>query len=423
MIAATPAAAATPVAAGDAGAIAPFDVTALEDLGVPSLPTEGEALRRRLRDAVARIRPTLEADSETNDATGTLAWPSVVALYREGLLSLKAPRELGGPEVDPLLYLELVDELCYINPSAGWCAFINGTSTAWLGAFLPAAGAARVFGGGRMPIASGAVIPRGRARPVAGGWKVSGRWPFASGSAHSSWLLAGFRIVRDGAPGPEHMVLGMPTGDAQFRDNWQVMGLQGTGSRDFALTDYFVPEDLAFDLLTTEPRMGGPLFWLGRPGFVTTDHAGFALGVARRALDEIALQAGSYRRGYLDAPIAQRGALHHDLGRCDQQLRAARALCRETLEDAWEFCLRRERPDLERQLRLRGACAYATEVACQVATTAFRYGGGNAIYNDRVLQRCLRDINAAAQHFMVNSSAYDNLGQFRLGMTGVNAMG
>ena len=274
-----------------------------------------------------------------------------------------------------------------------------------------------------MPIASGALIPRGQATPVDGGWRVSGQWPFASGSAHSSWLLAGFRIVRDGTPGPEHMVMAAPIEDVEFVDNWQVMGLKGTGSRDFVLNDRFVSEEMAFDLITTDPRNGGPQFWLGRPGFVTPDHAAFALGVARRALDEIASQAGSYRRGYLTSTIAQRGALHHDLGKCDQRLRAARALCREALDEAWEFCLRGERPDLERQLRLRGACAYATDVACEIATTAFRYGGGSAIYNDRVLQRCMRDINAAAQHFMVNTSAYDNLGQFRLGLPDVNPMG
>ena len=409
-------------------------VAALEAEGIPELPAEPAARRAHLLAAIARIRPILEADAEANDAGAALAWSSVAALYREGLLSLKAPRALGGPEVDPLLYLELVDELSYINPSAGWCAFINATSTAWLGAFLPDAGVARIFGndrrsgrsnggGGKMPIASGAVIPRGLGTPAPGGWRVSGRWPFASGSAHSSWLLAGFRILRDDAPGPEHMVLGMPAADAHFLDNCQVMGLKGTGSRDFVLNDYFVPAELAFDLITTDPKRGGPMFRLGRPGFVTTDHAGFALGVARRALDEIARQAGSYQRGYLASPIAQRGALQHDLGRCDQQLRAARALCREALAEAWEFCRRRERPDLEGQLRLRAACAYATDIGCQVATAAFRYGGGSAIYNDRILQRCLRDLNAAAQHFMVNTSAYDNLGQFRLGMTGVNPMG
>lgn len=407
----------------DVEAIAPFDVSALESAGIPELPLDREALRENLLTAIDRVRPTLEADAETNDTTETLEWSSVEAMYREGLLSLKVPRELGGPEVDPLLYLELIDELSYINTSAGWCAFINSTSTALCGAFIPDAGVERIFPGDRMPIASGALIPRGLATPVEGGWRVSGRWPFASGSAHSSWLLAGFRIVRDDEPGPEHMIMACPVEDVQFLNNWQVMGLQGTGSRDFVLTDYFVPEDLAFDLPTTDPRKGGPMFWMGRPGFVTPDHAAFALGVARRALDEIALQAGSYQRGYLASPIGLRGALQHDLGKCDQQLRAARALCREALEDAWEFCLREERPDLERQLRLRGACVYATDVACQVATTAFRYGGGSAIYNDRVLQRCMRDINAAAQHFMVNTSAYDNLGQFRLGMANVNAMG
>ena len=406
-----------------AEAPAPFDVPALESLGIPELPEDRELLRERLLAAVDSLRPTLEADAEANDATEMLEWSSVVALYREGLLSLKVPRELGGPEVDPLLYLELVDELSYVNPSAGWCAFINSTSTALCGAFIPPPGVEQIFADGRMPVASGALIPRGLATPVDGGWKVSGRWPFASGSAHSSWMLAGFRIVRNDEPGPEHMVMACPVDDVRFLDNWQVMGLKGTGSRDFVLTDYFIPQDFAFDLLTAEPHNGGPMFWMGRPGFVTPDHAAFALGVARRALDEISLQAGSYQRGYLTSPIGQRGALQHDLGKSDQELRAARALCREALEDAWEFCLRQERPDLERQLRLRGACVYATDVACRIATTAFRYGGGNAIYNDRVLQRCMRDINAAAQHFMVNTSAYDNLGQFRLGMPNVNAMG
>ena len=403
--------------------VTPFDVAALESIGIPQFPAEREALRQQLLAAIDSVRPTLEADAEANDAGETLEWPSVVALYRAGLLSLKVPRALGGPEVDPILYLELIDELSYINPSAGWCAFINSTSAALVGAFTPDAGVELVFADGRMPIVSGALIPRGLATPASGGWRVSGQWPFASGAAHSSWLLAGFRIVRDDEPGPEHMIMTFPVADAQFLDNWQVMGLKGTGSRDFVLTDYFVPQEMAFDLLTTDPRQGGPMFWMGRPGFVTPDHAAFALGVARRALDEIALQAGSYQRGYVASPIGMRGALQHDLGRGDQQLRAARALCREALRDAWNVCVRGERPDLEGQLRLRGACVYATDVACQVATMAFRYGGGNAIYNDRVLQRCIRDINAAAQHFMVNTSAYDNLGRFRLGMPGVNPMG
>ena len=98
-------------------------VAALEAEGIPELPAEPAALRAHLLDAIARIRPILEADAEANDAGATLAWSSVAALYREGLLSLKVPRALGGPEVDPLLYLELVDELSYINPSAGVVRF------------------------------------------------------------------------------------------------------------------------------------------------------------------------------------------------------------------------------------------------------------------------------------------------------------
>ena len=142
----------------------------------PDCPPNAKPSAATCWTAVTRIRPILEADAEANDAAASLSWPSVVSLYQEGLLSLKVPRELGGPEVDALLYLELIDEISYINPSAGWCAFINSTSTAWMGAFLPDSAVSEIFVDDRMPIASGAIIPRGLGTPVDGGWKISGRW-------------------------------------------------------------------------------------------------------------------------------------------------------------------------------------------------------------------------------------------------------
>ena len=158
----------TPIAS-TANSVAPFDVAALESLGISNLPTEREALRRHLLDAIARIRPILEADAEENDAGETLSWPSVVALYREGLLSLKVPRELGGPDVDPHLYLELCDELCYINPSAGWCAFHQQHQRRVPGRLPSGFRRKAVFAGRGMPIASGALIPRG-SRHSGGRW-------------------------------------------------------------------------------------------------------------------------------------------------------------------------------------------------------------------------------------------------------------
>jgi alkylation response protein AidB-like acyl-CoA dehydrogenase len=390
-------------------------------------PPSIAASHELLAAAEAMLPEICAAADEVDDARRVPDWLAQ-RLAGAGFFHLLTGREHGGMEADPVTAAQVIETLSTASPSVGWVTMILATASFWTVRMTPDEVRREIFaqvapGEIQPAVIAGTLVPHGRAERVEGGWRLSGQWPFASGSAHSSWLLAGFRIVRDGAPGPEHMVMAAAIEDVQFVDNWQVMGLKGTGSRDFVLTDHFVADDMAFDLLTTDPRKGGPMFWLGRPGFVTPDHAAFALGVARRALDEISMQAGSYRRGYLTSPIAERGALQHDLGKCDQQLHAARALCREALDEAWEFCRRGQRPDLERQLRLRGACAYATDVACEIATTAFRYGGGNAIYNDRVLQRCLRDINAAAQHFMVNTSAYDNLGQFRLGMPNVNPMG
>jgi alkylation response protein AidB-like acyl-CoA dehydrogenase len=92
------------------------------------------------------------------------------------------------------------------------------------------------------------------------------------------------------------------------------------------------------------------------------------------------------------------------------------------LERAWESAYDGITPDLQLQIEMRSSATYATEVAVDVASQAFRYGGGRALYNSSVLQRCLRDLNAAAQHFMVSDSSYENHGQFMLGVPDIDPM-
>ena len=95
----------------------------------------------------------------------------------------------------------------------------------------------------------------------------------------------------------------------------------------------------------------------------------------------------------------------------------------ESLERAWESACNGITPDLQLQIEMRSSATYATEVSVEVASQAFRYGGGLAMYNTSVLQRCLRDLDAAAQHLMVSDSSYENHGQFMLGMSGIDPMG
>ena len=380
-------------------------------------PIEREAKRRKLMDAVESVRPILEAGSHDGEESATLPRTSADALYDSGLLKLKLPHVLGGAEADLVTQLDVFEAVSEIDPSAGWCLMIGSASLGGVGAFLGDGAIEEIFVNGRPPRTAGVFAPLGAAVPVDGGYMLSGRWSFASGIRHSEWISAGAKVASQDGRTPAQIRATFRTSDAVIHDNWQVMGLRGTGSCDFSTKDLFVPSEFAYDATSTEPKRGGGLYRLGRPGFVTNEHAAFALGVGRKALNA-ALEIGqSKTRGYLSVnPVAKRAVFQRMLGECDLRLRAVRALNVALLEQAWQIVSQGETLTPETQAELRSLATYSTDVAVDVATQAFRFGGGAALFQTNVLQQCLRDINAAAQHQMVSDAAYENHGQFLLGL-------
>jgi indole-3-acetate monooxygenase len=147
----------------------------------------------------------------------------------------------------------------------------------------------------------------------------------------------------------------------------------------------------------------------------TIEHVAFALGVGRRALDTLLDLAQSKQRGYGQmSALAARPAVHRVLGESDLRRRAARTLAIESYEKAWATVCAGQTLPPRWQAELRRVATFATEGALEVTTQAFRYSGGTALYSAHVLQRCLRDINAAAQHLMVSDAAYENYGRSAL---------
>ena len=379
--------------------------------------------RKELLEAVEEVRETLESHAEESEANRTLAQESVDALYQSGLFRLKLPAVLSGAEADPVTQMDIIEAVTRIHPSAGWCLMIGSTSVALPAAFLPEPAVQQVFDGGHVPKVATAFMPSGRVTLADGGYVLSGRWAFASGVLHSQWLNAGALVALDGET-PEHYFLSFPTEKAQIHDNWRVLGLQGTGSCDFSVSELFVPQEFAWNSHTAPPQRGGPLYHMGIPAFFANEHVAFALGVARRTLDTIIGVAGTRRRGFTPSPslLASRTTFQRDLGECDLKLQAARALAVEVFEEAWDTVCAGDTLSPQLQAKTRSAATYATDVAVEVVSTAFRYSGGSAVFLSSTLQRCLRDIETAAQHLLVSSSAYENHGQFMLGLPDANPM-
>jgi len=388
----------------------------------PRFPVERADKRRALLSAVDSVRDILAAGVNEGEELRTLSPASVAALRDSGLFLLKTPAVLGGAEADPVTQLDVIEAVSSIHPAAGWCLFIGADTTGLCGAFLSDSAVEQIFSGEGLPKVAGTIMP-GKAVPVPGGYRVTGRWSWGSGIRHAEWVFGNTLVVRAGDGPRELRFCLFPIASIEIHDNWHVMGMRGTGSCDYSVTDLFVPEGFTYDFSSTEPLRGGPLYRLGWPAYVINVIAAFALGVGRRALDTIIDLAQSKRRGYgRKIPLAERAVFQRTIAEGDLRLRAARALMVELLEKAWAMVNTGRTPEPLLQAEMRAAATLVLDVALDVTTSAFRYGGGTAVFQPHLLQQCLRDLYTAASHQIINDSVYEIYGQFLLGLPGADPM-
>ena len=375
--------------------------------------------RAALLDAVQTITPVLAAHADESERTGTLAEPAWRALHDTGLLRLKAPRVLGGYEADPVTQLEVIEAVSHVDSSAGWTYMVGTGTLSIISAWLPEAGLAELMVDGRLPRTVSAIVSIGPAiaTTVPGGYRLTGRWPFGSGSNHAEWFSG--KATVDRADGTARG-FAFPVSAVRLHDNWQVGALRGTGSQDFSVEDLFVPDRHCFDSMGPAQR-GGPLYTIGMPGLVVNEHAGFVLGLARRSIDEMTRLAATKTRGYVNPEsTAGRAVFQADLGRADAALLAARAGVIDANERAWANaqgglpC----GPDL--QTELRAAAVHCHDVAIEVCQRMFRHAGAKSLFTGNVIERNLRDATAAAQHGQVNETAYELRGREMLGIDVAN---
>lgn len=390
------------------------------------MTVNGSAQRARLLQAVAEIGPILAASADESERLATLAPAAVEALKASGLMPLKVPAVLGGLETDPITQIEVIEAMAQFDTASAWCATIGYTSVAMLGAYLPDGGAQQVFGNGEIPLAASSVMPAGVAVPVSGGYRVTGRWRFCSGVRHSAWITLGAAVQHPdqsaAAPSgpPELIFVVLPVSMVTIHDNWHAMGLKGTGSCDVSVTDIFVTGEFTypFEMNNPVPQRGGALYRLPIIAFVANEHAGFALGVARRALDELLQMATRTRGAFRASPLQDRQVVHRLVGKFDIELAAARALLLERYGAAWRQVESGQQTDAACVAELQAIAAYITDLAITITTAAFRYGGGGALYQPNVLERLLRDILAAGQHIAVGDQSYEVHGRHLLGLDG-----
>jgi alkylation response protein AidB-like acyl-CoA dehydrogenase len=377
----------------------------------------------RRADPLARARDLAETISAAADETERrrrLPTPLVDRLHEARLFRMLYPRSVGGDEVEPGLYVLAVEDLARADGSVGWCVSI-ANSIGLFAPYLALEQAREVFGDPRATCAWG---PPNDCQGVAvpGGYRVTGRWDFASGCRHASWMGAhgtvvepdgSLRLNRFGRPTIRTWLF--PAERATLLDNWIPIGLRGTASESYTVADLFVPEE--FTGTREDPtlrREPGKLYAFPQQTLYSVGIASVALGIARGMLDafvELAVRKTPRGAGRL----ADNAVIQAEVARCEARLGAARCYLVDTLRTIFDHAEDVAPIDVPDRARARLAGSHAVSSAVAVADWTYKAAGVDAIFPGSSFERRFRDIHTVSQQIQSRDSHYETVGQVLLG--------
>ncbi len=370
------------------------------------------------------LRPLLEDAADEIEERRQLPERVVEALVEGGFFRLLQPRSLGGAELHPLIYVQVLEEIAKAEPSTAWSLGQN-SGCSMTAPYLDPAVAREIFGPPRGILAWGPELPgAGRGVAVEGGVRVTGRWGFATGSRHATWLGAHVPIFEpDGTPrmnpnGRQFVrTVLFPKTSAKIIDNWQVIGLRGTGSDSYAVEDLFVPQKYTASRDNEAERREPGLLYKFTSGMVyAMGFSNVSLGIARGALEAfIVLARDKIPRGARN-PLRQNNVIQAQVAQCEARLQSCRAFIHTTLREMWAEAERTGQFLPEQHARLRLSTTWAIQQARDVVAAVYSAAGATAIFNENPFERRLRDIHAGTQQGQGRPVHFETVGQILLGL-------
>jgi alkylation response protein AidB-like acyl-CoA dehydrogenase len=371
--------------------------------------------------AACSLAPHIRAVRDELEAMRRIPPALAEAIARAGLFQLYLPRTMGGPEIAPLTAFRVIEELSRVDGSVGWCTMIASALSLFAG-WLHADVGRTLFGQPPDVRLAGSMRPEGKAYAVEGGYRVQGRWDFASGIQHANWLMCTCMVMdgdvprRTPAGSPETRALLVPATAATIVDTWSVVGMCGTGSHDFIVHDVFVPAQHTFSLAepsqTPTPLYSSRFLLVGAWTLTVAN----ALGIARGAMDTFVELAAQARSTSSPTVLRDRPLVQTQVAEAEAIIGAARAYVFEAVGSAWEaVCAGTPDPGLA-IARARLAITHGMHEAVRAVDRLFHAAGTNAVYRKHRLERYFRDIHAAVQHAAGLASHVEGAGKVLLGL-------
>jgi alkylation response protein AidB-like acyl-CoA dehydrogenase len=370
-----------------------------------------------------KLAPLIAAHADRIEQARQLPAPVLTALHDAGLFRLLLPRWLGGAEVDPVTFARVIEAVAKVDASTAWC-LCQASGCSMAAAYLRPAAAREIFGKDPRALLAWGPGPEARAVAVEGGYRVTGRWSFASGGRHATWLGGYCPIWEpDGAPRrrpdgkAESRTMLFPASQATLIDVWQVIGLRGTGSDAYSVTDLFVPDEHAIAREDPSYRHDpGLLYCFPIGNLYASGFAGVALGLARSMLDAFVELARTKTPRGLARPLRESAVVQSQVAQGEARLESARLFLLGSLEDIWKSVGRVGSLGLDQRMRIRLAATHAIHQARAVADATYDAAGATAIFNDSAFERRFRDIHTVTQQLQGRQAHFETVGQFLLGL-------
>lgn len=392
-----------PTVPGDA---APTEALRAEAVRAGSRPVVVRATADTAVAVAESLAPLIAARSLEYERARRIPVAVTELLRESGMFALTLPRALGGLEVHPMTMVECVDRIAWADSSVGWVIMIGQGSgfLGWAGRQCGADIVARTPD----PILACSLAPQGVGRVAVGvpaggeqSFTLTGRWTFNTGCHGADWLILAFLVQRPEDEGKPftwgHNTVRFAVvhrDDVSIGDDWRVMGLKGSGSDAVTVTEVVVDRANTFSPFFEPGEHDGPLYRMSYFSYMMTMMAGYQLGVGRRAIEELRVAAESGQDGLsITDPLVGVALL-----RAESSLRAARLLVRDAVDALWAEVTTAGAGDPVTRARVAAATQHAQRTAHDIVSAALAMAGPGAVEESSVLQRCWRDLTAAAQH-------------------------
>jgi alkylation response protein AidB-like acyl-CoA dehydrogenase len=376
-------------------------------------------------DRARALQALLDEHGPEMDRRRELTPEVVDALAGQDMLRLLLPKSLGGQEIDLLDYCKACEALAWADASTAWFVNQSNVSSASSAAAMPHAAAAAMFEGPYAGLAWGARHNNSSAIRVEGGYRLTGTWSFASGGRHTKWLGAHSAVQNpDGTP---HIRYGRPDdrsflflrSQAKIIDDWQVLGLRGTGSDSYSVENLFVPDAHAPARdVPDERREHGPIYPIGSTLLYASGFCSVTLGIGRRMLETYTGLARGRQSRASTSMMAKNNAVQREIGLLEAKLSAARAFLHEAVVQVYDASAAGTL-DVDLRMRLRLATTYGMNEATDVSIACYRGAGTAAISEKAPFERRLRDAMSASQHLQAMLPMIEMVGRHIIGTENV----